>query len=100
MLGELERCVMNGEIESIEKYGFCKLRYESMHGVAQCAGNLGHCECGGCVSAAAQMALDECGYSASGEIYLDQCFVSYRYDHGNFTSFLFSLNSIPFSRNV
>ncbi|XP_019196606.1 PREDICTED: cysteine-rich repeat secretory protein 3-like [Ipomoea nil] len=88
VLAELERCVMNGEIENREELerGFCKLRYESMHGVAQCAGNLGHCECGECVNMAAQMALDECGYSASGEIYMDRCFVSYKYDHGSGSS--------------
>ncbi|XP_059669069.1 plasmodesmata-located protein 2-like [Cornus florida] len=68
----LESGVMSG-------HGFCDMSYESMRVMAQCGGSLGDCECGECVSYAARIALDECGYSLSGQVYLGNCFISYSY---------------------
>lgn len=60
--------------------GYCKENYdELMQVIAQCEGDLGHCDCGSCVGAAVQIAQEECGTSLSGQIYLDHCFVGYGY---------------------
>lgn len=44
----------------------------------QCEGDLSGGECGECVKEALQRA-EECGRAVSGEVYLLQCYVSYRY---------------------
>lgn len=62
--------VMNGD-------GFYKTTYEAIQVMAQCVGGLGACECGGCVSSAVQIAEAECGAALSGQIYLEECFLSY-----------------------
>ncbi|GAA0140179.1 hypothetical protein LIER_01578 [Lithospermum erythrorhizon] len=61
--------------------GFCDMKYEGVKLRAQCVGNLGACECGKCVNNALQIAQEECGYAGSGEVYLDSCFISYKYYH-------------------
>lgn len=86
----IKDCILSGQ-------GFCDEVYESIHVMAQCDGNLGTCDCGECVGTALQIAQEECGYSVSGEIYLDTCFISYGYERngiyfgsgaGNRSSFL------------
>ncbi|PQQ18968.1 protein CHROMATIN REMODELING 20 [Prunus yedoensis var. nudiflora] len=64
--------VMNGD-------GFYKTSYEAVQVMAQCVGGLGGCECGECVSSAVQIAEAECGAALSGQIYLEECFLSYTY---------------------
>ncbi|KAI5326722.1 hypothetical protein L3X38_035796 [Prunus dulcis] len=64
--------VMNGD-------GFYKTSYEAVQVMAQCVGGLGTCECGLCVSSAVQIAEAECGAALSGQIYLEECFLSYTY---------------------
>ncbi|KAD4583992.1 hypothetical protein E3N88_21593 [Mikania micrantha] len=48
-----------------------------MYAMGQCVGSLEECECGACVSNAFQVAQDECWGSDSGEVYLQNCFISY-----------------------
>ncbi|KAJ6434188.1 hypothetical protein OIU84_017823 [Salix udensis] len=52
--------------------------------MAQCQGDLRGCDCGECVSAAIQVAEEKCRRSVSGQVYLDECFMSYTFypDHG------------------
>ncbi|KAG8380403.1 hypothetical protein BUALT_Bualt06G0011700 [Buddleja alternifolia] len=74
----LESGVVSGD-------GFFETTYEAIHVVAQCEGSLRACDCGECVYNAVQMAMAECRYSVSGEVYLDSCFISYSYygdEHG------------------
>ncbi|OMO96088.1 hypothetical protein COLO4_15516 [Corchorus olitorius] len=59
--------------------GYCKENYELMQVIAQCEGDLGPCDCGECVSISVQIAQEECGNSLSGQIYLENCFLSYAY---------------------
>ncbi|PHT61033.1 hypothetical protein T459_35121 [Capsicum annuum] len=70
---QIESCGMNNE------NGFCGLNYGNFHVITQCVGNLGVCDCGECVNKAIRIVQDECGYSLSGEIYLDGCYLSYNY---------------------
>ncbi|XVF06446.1 hypothetical protein REPUB_Repub06bG0048900 [Reevesia pubescens] len=60
-------------------HGYCKVNYELIQVIAQCEGDLGPCDCGKCVGLALQIAQEECGSSLSGQIYLDNCFISYGY---------------------
>ncbi|XP_027183749.1 cysteine-rich repeat secretory protein 3-like [Coffea eugenioides] len=73
----VQECIMSGQ-------GFCEETCESIHVMAQCDGNLGACDCGECVNTAVEIAQETCGYSVSGEIYLDGCFVSYKYQGNEF----------------
>ncbi|XP_022743785.1 cysteine-rich repeat secretory protein 3-like [Durio zibethinus] len=59
--------------------GYFKENYELMQVIAQCEGDLRPCDCGKCVNIAAQIAQEECGSSLSGQIYLDNCFITYGY---------------------
>ncbi|XP_009333590.2 plasmodesmata-located protein 3-like [Pyrus x bretschneideri] len=59
--------------------GFCKTGYEAVQVMAQCSGGLGGCECGECVGRAVQIAEEECGGAVSGQIYLEECLLSYSY---------------------
>ncbi|MBA0859649.1 hypothetical protein Goshw_009208 [Gossypium schwendimanii] len=63
----------------IDGDGYCKENYGLMQVIAQCEGDLGPCDCGECVTAALQIAEEECGTSLSGKVYLDSCFISYGY---------------------
>ncbi|KAK3043154.1 hypothetical protein RJ639_000043 [Escallonia herrerae] len=64
---------------SSDNKGFCEMKYEDMHVMAECEGTLEACECGECVSNAVEVAQDECRDSVSGQIYVDHCFLSYSY---------------------
>lgn len=71
------------EIGVTEGNGFYSGGYESVHTMAQCEGDLEGCDCGECVSIAAQIARQECIDSISGQIYMDRCYISYSYyPHG------------------
>ncbi|KAG6522470.1 hypothetical protein ZIOFF_019610 [Zingiber officinale] len=47
--------------------------------MAQCQGDRSVSDCGECVAQAVQKSEVECGGAASGQIYLDKCYVSYSY---------------------
>lgn len=53
--------------------------YRSLYVLGQCQGDLGGGDCGDCVKTAAEKANTECGYSISGQIYLNKCYISYNY---------------------
>ncbi|KAI7733213.1 hypothetical protein M8C21_006177 [Ambrosia artemisiifolia] len=65
------KCVTSSRV------GFCDERYEGMYVMGQCEGSLEGCECGECVGNAFQVAQDECWGSYSGEVYLENCFISF-----------------------
>ncbi|KAK9075073.1 hypothetical protein SSX86_003392 [Deinandra increscens subsp. villosa] len=57
--------------------GYCDTRNEGIYAMGQCDWSLRACECGECVSNAFQVARDECSGSDSGEVYLENCFISF-----------------------
>ncbi|XP_071713401.1 plasmodesmata-located protein 2-like [Rutidosis leptorrhynchoides] len=59
---------------------YCDTTKEGLYAMGQCVGSLGECECGECVSNAFQVAQDECWGSDSGEVYLDNCFITFSDD--------------------
>ncbi|XP_073287990.1 plasmodesmata-located protein 2-like [Primulina huaijiensis] len=67
----------NGMISSSD--GFYTASYDSVFAVGQCEGDVGASDCVSCVQNAVQRAQVECGSSISGQIYLQKCFISYRY---------------------
>ncbi|KAL3520610.1 hypothetical protein ACH5RR_018759 [Cinchona calisaya] len=74
----VQECILSGQ-------GFCDETCDSIHVMAQCDGILGVCDCGECVNTAVEIAREECGYSVSGEIYLDGCFITYSYQTNGFS---------------
>lgn len=71
-LGEIEKGVVSGN-------GFYTGGYESVYVLGQCEGDLVGGECVNCVKNAEQSAKSECGGFISGQIYLQQCYVTYAY---------------------
>ncbi|KAM0932276.1 putative Gnk2-like domain-containing protein [Dioscorea sansibarensis] len=59
--------------------GFYATSYESVYVMAQCEGDLSAGDCGNCVAAAVEKVEVECGGAASGQVYLDKCYISYSY---------------------
>lgn len=59
--------------------GFYATSYESVYAMAQCEGDLSPGNCGDCVVAAVEKVEVECGGAASGQVYLDKCYISYSY---------------------
>ncbi|KAJ0970417.1 hypothetical protein J5N97_023294 [Dioscorea zingiberensis] len=59
--------------------GFYATSYESVNAMAQCEGDLSAGDCNECVAQAVQKAEVECGGAASGQLYLDKCYISYSY---------------------
>ncbi|KAJ0647421.1 putative Gnk2-like domain-containing protein [Helianthus annuus] len=49
-------------------------------GLGMGKGGLGSADCEKCVKAAAEKGRSECGSSISGRVYLQQCYVSYKYN--------------------
>ncbi|WVZ22231.1 hypothetical protein V8G54_000775 [Vigna mungo] len=47
--------------------------------LGQCEGNLGNAYCGDCIRSAAEQAKDQCGYSISAQVYLQNCYISYNF---------------------
>ncbi|KAI3757226.1 hypothetical protein L6452_04760 [Arctium lappa] len=70
-------CVMSS------RDGYCVTTHEGIYAMGQCEGSLGKCECGKCVDNAFQVARDECWGSDSGEVYLENCFVSFSDNESN-----------------
>ncbi|CAM8925444.1 unnamed protein product [Rhodiola kirilowii] len=63
--------------------GYYSTNYELVHMLAQCEGEFRGCECGECINHAVHIAQGECEHSASGEIYMDHCYLRYGYyPHG------------------
>ncbi|KAH7543330.1 plasmodesmata-located protein 2 [Ziziphus jujuba] len=71
---------LENAIETSGEQGFYKTKFKSMEVAAQCEADLEVCACGECVSSAVQIADVECGGAASGQIYLNQCFITYSYN--------------------
>ncbi|KAK6937722.1 Gnk2-homologous domain [Dillenia turbinata] len=59
--------------------GFYAASYESLFVLGQCEGDLGSGDCGECVKSALQRAQVECENSISAQVYLQMCYISYRY---------------------
>ncbi|BAT85567.1 plasmodesmata-located protein 1-like isoform X1 [Vigna umbellata] len=53
--------------------------YQSLYVLGQCEGNLGNADCGDCIRSAAEQAKDQCGYSISAQVYLQNCYISYSF---------------------
>ncbi|XP_074575561.1 plasmodesmata-located protein 2-like isoform X3 [Curcuma longa] len=58
--------------------GFYATSYGSVYALAQCEGDLAASDCSDCVTQAIQKSKAECGGSASGQVYLNKCYISYR----------------------
>lgn len=71
-LGEIDKGVVSGN-------GFYTGGYESVYVLGQCEGDLVGGDCVDCVKSAEQRAKSDCGASISGQIYLQQCYVTYTY---------------------
>ncbi|XP_057961877.1 plasmodesmata-located protein 2-like [Malania oleifera] len=56
-------------------YGFRV--YGGVGVMAQCEEDMGRCECGECVGSAVEIGREACGSSASGQVYMDKCFLSF-----------------------
>ncbi|XP_042412427.1 plasmodesmata-located protein 3-like isoform X1 [Zingiber officinale] len=59
--------------------GFYATSYGSVYALAQCEGDLSASDCSDCVMQASQKSKAECGGAASGQVYLNKCYISYRY---------------------
>ncbi|WOK98964.1 cysteine-rich repeat secretory protein 11-like [Canna indica] len=59
--------------------GFYATSYGSVYTMAQCEGDLSTSDCSDCVAQAVQKSEVECGGAASGQVYLDKCYISYSY---------------------
>ena len=59
--------------------GFYAASYGSVYVMGQCEGDLEGAECGDCVRTALERAKAECGEAISGQVYLNQCYISYSY---------------------
>ncbi|CAJ1899472.1 unnamed protein product [Sphenostylis stenocarpa] len=53
--------------------------YQSLYVLGQCEGNLGNADCGACIRSAAEQTKDQCGYSISAQVYLQNCYISYSF---------------------
>lgn len=71
-LGEVVKGVGSGN-------GFYAGGFQSVYVLGQCEGDLGSGDCGECVKSAVEQVKSECGSSISGQIYLQQCYISYSY---------------------
>lgn len=71
-LNTLENGIGNGN-------GFYTASYESVVVLGQCEGDVGNSDCVACVKQAVQRAQVECGSSASAQVYLHKCYISYSY---------------------
>lgn len=71
-VGEIEKGVGNGK-------GYYSGVFQSVNVLGQCEGDLSNDECEKCVKSAGDNARTACGSSLSGQVYLQQCYVSYTY---------------------
>ncbi|KAL0459360.1 UNVERIFIED_CONTAM: Plasmodesmata-located protein 3 [Sesamum latifolium] len=72
-LGEIVKGVGSGSS------GFYAGAYESVYVLGQCEGDLSGGDCVNCVKTAVDRAKSECGSSISAQIYLQECYISYKY---------------------
>ncbi|KAK4418436.1 Plasmodesmata-located protein 3 [Sesamum alatum] len=72
-LGEIVKGVGSGNS------GFYAGAYESVYVLGQCEGDLSGGDCVNCVKTAVERAKSECGSSISAQIYLQECYISYKY---------------------
>ncbi|XP_010549650.1 PREDICTED: cysteine-rich repeat secretory protein 39 [Tarenaya hassleriana] len=63
----------------VDGHGCYADNHELLHVVAQCDGDVGLCDCGECIVAAAAVVEEDCRWSAAGQVYLDGCYVGYTY---------------------
>lgn len=59
--------------------GFYAGEYQDVYVMGQCEGGLGGGECVNCVKSAVGRVVAECGGAVSGQVYLEKCYVSYKY---------------------
>ncbi|KMT05745.1 hypothetical protein BVRB_7g166720 [Beta vulgaris subsp. vulgaris] len=59
--------------------GFYAASYDSVYVLGQCEGDLVGSECGECVKTGLERVKAECGDAVSGQVYLNQCYISYTY---------------------
>ncbi|MQL95621.1 hypothetical protein Taro_028282 [Colocasia esculenta] len=59
--------------------GFYATSFGDVYVMAQCEGDLSVADCAECVTEAVQKAEVECGGAASGQMYLDKCYLTYAY---------------------
>ncbi|XP_017253545.1 plasmodesmata-located protein 2 isoform X1 [Daucus carota subsp. sativus] len=71
-LGQVEKGVTGGT-------GFYTGVYENVYVLGQCEGDLVGGDCVECVQSAEQKAKSDCGDYVSGQIFLQQCYVTYSY---------------------
>ncbi|KAL8262033.1 hypothetical protein R6Q59_026082 [Mikania micrantha] len=71
-LQQIEKGVANGN-------GYYSGEYQSVYVLGQCEGDLGSGDCVNCVRSAAENGRSACGSSISGQIFLQQCYISYTY---------------------
>ncbi|KAL5996861.1 hypothetical protein ACLOJK_007784 [Asimina triloba] len=62
--------------------GFYATTYGSVYAFGQCEGDLSVGDCGQCMKEAAEKAGVECGQSVAGQIFLNRCYLTYRYGSG------------------
>ncbi|XP_021848542.1 plasmodesmata-located protein 3 isoform X2 [Spinacia oleracea] len=69
------------EVESgvVSGGGFYAASYAAVYVVGQCEGDLVGSECGECVKTGLERVKAECGDAVSGQVYLNQCYISYTY---------------------
>ncbi|KAI3806099.1 hypothetical protein L1987_21991 [Smallanthus sonchifolius] len=72
-LGQVVNGVGNGK-------GYYSGEYQSVYVLGQCEGGLGDGDCVNCVKSAVENGRSACGSSVSGQIYLQQCYISYTYN--------------------
>ncbi|KAM1153123.1 hypothetical protein ACFX14_035551 [Malus domestica] len=71
--GMVENGVKNGS------GGFYIGTYQSLYILGQCEGDLGSEDCGDCVKSADQKAKSDCNGAISAQIYLQKCYISYKF---------------------
>ncbi|KAL2900287.1 Cysteine-rich repeat secretory protein 3 [Bienertia sinuspersici] len=77
--GKRENAFEQVENGVVSGNGFYAASYESVYVLGQCEGDLVGKECGECVKTGLERVKVECGNSVSGQVYLNQCYVSYTY---------------------
>ncbi|KAJ4822744.1 hypothetical protein Tsubulata_004128 [Turnera subulata] len=70
--------VVNG-VKGNGNASFYTGNYQSVVVLGQCEGDLSGGDCGDCVKSAVDSVKTNCGYSISGQVYLNKCYVSYSY---------------------
>ncbi|XP_057548422.1 plasmodesmata-located protein 3-like isoform X1 [Amaranthus tricolor] len=78
--GKRESVFQEVESGAVSGNGFYAASYESVvYVLGQCEGDLMGSECGDCIRTALERVKVECGDAIGGQVYLNQCYVSYTY---------------------